>query len=221
MGRATPRRVRARLFRRGGYGVVTSWVAERPPSWCFLDVRSLGRAVPLLVATGCSTVPLSITPQELHHSVPALRQTGEAVVEVEPSGTRRVTQDLVLRASFPRASGWRHWFAGDDVRDLSVAQLIANCPDVPPFAGHAFHRNPPCLLQETNTERWVLDTEHRVDWEIVRPLGTVALTSVAVGGAVTCALECDGTPRNIAIGGFALLGGAVLTLYILSAYHKI
>src|SRR5262245_11418659 len=95
-----------------------------------------GRAVAVAVmvcALGGQHVQLVLTPRAIHQQVPNLRMKGEADVALDPEGTYHVTQKQVLRVAFPDGPVRPFVPVTRQPVDLSVAQLIANCPDVPPF----------------------------------------------------------------------------------------
>ena len=139
-----------------------------PQSLCF--------AVVLL--TACSTVHVTVAPRELLHHVVDLRTHGEAEVDVSPSGTEDVEIDQIVTIG-----------AGTNARKSSVKDLIANCPDIAPFAGDTFRRDPPCLLLDIH-EPIEVTTRHksRVTGKMILG-GFLAVIIVTVVGSVIVYLD--------------------------------
>ena len=152
-----------------------------------------GYCLALIAATtaapGCATESLTVTPQEIHRHLADLRDKGAAEVEVDPSGKYRLTKDKVFHAHFP-----------GEMRYLTVAQLMANCTEIVPYPGQGRHRTPPCLLEETTSEAWEVDTRTQGS---LGTFGSIAGFTLGIGvvtGVGYCLYECEGTLRYVSIG---------------------
>lgn len=118
----------------------------------------------------CSRQRLTVTPTMLHSQVPALRAHGRATVELEPSGSATLSLDDVVPVKL-----------GGETKQLSIASLIASCPDVRPFANDEVTRRKyadSCLLLRTTSPI-------TIDHEWKSELGSVA---GIVGGVVVILL---------------------------------
>jgi hypothetical protein len=76
-----------------------------------------------LCVVACSRQRLTVTPTMLHSYVPQFRAAGRAEVPLDPYGTATLALDRVLSVEID-----------GEVKQLSIAALIANCPDARPFA---------------------------------------------------------------------------------------
>lgn len=128
------------------------------------------RLLPSILAVGCVTTQVVVTPREILHHVPDLRMHGHAAVTTS-HGTYELDADRTFDVTI-----------GGKPRRASVRELIANCPDVAPFAGDPFRPDPPCLLLDTTIQRFPLGSERHVS-------GAVKETVyVLLGGLLVTAL---------------------------------
>jgi hypothetical protein len=130
------------------------------------------RVLPLILCGGClvSTTPVTVTPRELLHHVVEFRTSGRATVDVLPSGT--------VELSAART------FEVEGVA-TTIRELIANCPDTPPFAGYTFEHQPDCLLLQTVVTSFPLGTRRSFNTHrLLVGIGTVALVALAIGALV-------------------------------------
>lgn len=86
------------------------------------------------------------------------------------------------------------------MRYLTVAQLIANCTEIVPYPGHGRHRIPPCLLEETASDAWEVDTRTRGSWGTFATIAGFTVGTAVVGGVGYCLYECEGSLRYVSIG---------------------
>jgi hypothetical protein len=120
------------------------------------------------VAAGCVTQHVGVTPRELLHHVPELRQHGRATVATDDGGTYELDAGRVFQVT-----------VDGKPRVLTVREMIANCPDVVPFANDRFRGDPPCLLIGTTVDQLPLDTRHHVDRDMIEVfLGAALVTTV-------------------------------------------
>jgi len=183
-------------------------MSQRRLRWLIMLGVSLG---------GCVRQKYVVTPRSIHEQVSTLRAKGTATVKTEPSGTARISADTVFEVRFPsKASKWIRWAMRDRFERFPISELIANCSDVPPFREDKFRRNPPCLLQETSSRGWVVDSRLRPDWEKWKIAGVTTLGAGLMGGMGYCASKCDGTGRTISIVGLAAFVVASLPLLALT-----
>jgi hypothetical protein len=124
----------------------------------------------LLAAAGCVTETIGVTPREILHHVPELRARGRATVATS-SGTYELDASRTFEVTI-----------GGAPRRISVREMLANCPEVAPFAGATFHRDPPCLLLDTTIDQLPLTTERHLS-----PDAKVA-ASAALGGLIVVTL---------------------------------
>ncbi|HTE52276.1 MAG TPA: hypothetical protein VK698_15595 [Kofleriaceae bacterium] len=164
-----------------------------------------------------------MTPRAVHEEIRALRTRGHASVQTTAGRRIDLPADRIVSATFPATLAARLPAAGlagpgqeQVTARLTIAELIANCPDVPPFAEDPYRRDPPCLLQATQTPAWIVERERVVDWGTVGDwtVGTASLTA-AVGLGV-CALACDEPWDRVA--GLSLVGG-LLVVTVVGAYY--
>lgn len=165
---------------------------------------------------GCVRQNIWVSPREIAHHVRELRRKGKATVEARPSGSYELTMDETFPAVFPSgASKWIAWAVPDKKQNLSVAQLIANCPDVPPFRGEKLRRNPPCLLQQTSSKWWLVDSHRRPDWRLIGGITGGTLAAGGVAGMYVCAQECNGAAKTASTIGVATIAVTITVVGIL------
>jgi hypothetical protein len=164
------------------------------------------RALALTVAlAGCAHDDLVLEPRELAHHVAELRRAGRATVELSPHGSTelRVDQALAVR------------LRDQAQRAITVAELIAHCPDVPRFAEDGYRRDPPCLLDDIQ-DAPVLGTSSHVDWDALGP----ALVIAGAVGLGACAFECK-KPLDVIAGATLGVAGGVLLVIGISALGSV
>jgi len=149
----------------------------------------VGATLLALLSSSCIRQTVTFAPRDLFRSIPELRNDGRARVEVSPNGSHELTRDQVLEVGFEscRAFGL---FCSDEKRILTVDQLIANCPVVPPFREDRFRRQPPCLLLETSSEAIPVDTRLRPNWEIWKVVGGATAAMLVIGVAFGYIADC-------------------------------
>jgi len=133
-----------------------------------------------LALAGCVTEQIGVTPREILHHVPELRTRGRATVATS-DGAYELEAARTFEITISGSS-----------RRMSVRELIANCPDVVPFAGDPFRPDPPCLLLDTTIAQFPVTSERHLSptaKEVVYTLlGALLVTSLIAGVAgLVCA----------------------------------
>lgn len=145
--------------------------------------------VVVALASACTRQRVTVPPRGLFRAIPELRSSGRATIDVSPSGTHELAKTDVLEAAFDSCTVLG-LACERSSRQLTVDQLIANCPDVAPFAGDTFRRQPPCLLLETTSGELQLDSRIRPDWEVWKIIGTALLASFVIGVVIGYVTDC-------------------------------
>jgi hypothetical protein len=163
-------------------------------------------------AVGCVRKPVYVHPADVRGQLPTLRREGHARVKTTPDGTHDLRTDQQIEVAIPerglldrafdveiggvrigKAATHRH-------RKLSVAELIAHCPDEAQLL--AEHRGGACVLREVE-QPFQVGTRLRPDG---RAWGVVVV------GLSYCAAECE-EPWDVT--SQITLGTVVVTAIIL------
>ncbi|MBL4637076.1 MAG: hypothetical protein JKY56_24695 [Kofleriaceae bacterium] len=162
----------------------------------------------LVLATGCySTHSLTVVPREILRHVPALRDQGEAMVDTLDGTEYRLDANKNISIVVD----------GEPITQ-SVGEFVANCPDIPPFAGDTYRRERPCYLLDTSTSQITVEKTSSFDSGKTR---TLINTVVVLGGGVGlgfCLSECA-TEGKIAAGA-GLVGLGLYGLLLVLANHN-
>ena len=128
----------------------------------------------MIAAAGCVTAQIGVTPREILHHVPELRTRGRAIVATS-DGTYELDADRTFDVTI-----------GGAPRRISVREMIANCPDLAPFAGDLFRPDPPCLLLDTTIDQFPLRSERHISPDAKQVVYTLlgALLVVTVIGTI-------------------------------------
>lgn len=152
-------------------------------------MRLTAFVVVLALTSACTRQRVTVPPRGLFRAIPELRSSGRATIEVAPSGTHELARTDVLEAAFDSCTVLGLACERSN-KQLTVDQLIANCPDVAPFAGDHFRREPPCLLLETTSHQLQVDSRIRPDWQVWKIIGTALLASLVIGVVIGFVTDC-------------------------------
>jgi hypothetical protein len=113
------------------------------------------------------TEHVGVTPRELLHHVPELR-AGQTVT-VGDNYELGADDDVDLLIGETRAM-------------IAARSLVADCPDVAPFAGYVYVHPPKgCMLLRDDVRDIRLATHHHVDWDLVKVFAGALLVTAAIG----------------------------------------
>jgi hypothetical protein len=156
-----------------------------------MEMRPIAWGVLLALVSGaCTRQRVTVTPRGLFRAIPELRSSGRATIEVSPSGTHELASTDVYDVRFSSCAVFGFACEGSTTR-LTVASLIANCPDIAPFANDPFRREPPCLLLETTTREIQVDSRIRPNWEVWKIIGGALLASLVIGVVIGYVTDCS------------------------------
>jgi hypothetical protein len=151
----------------------------------------------VLVGACYRDVPLTIAPRQLARHGAEFRRAGKATVHVDEGRTvtLRTGDRFTVHLSPLGTSGSSREVVGQ----LSIGELVANCPRVLPHRDGAIRRSPPCLLLDVTDGRLVVGRASVYDRARTRLAiaGSALLALAAAGGA--CIAECDDPLRVIAV----------------------
>lgn len=162
----------------------------------------------VLATTGCySTHSRTVVPREILRHVPALRDQGQATVDTVDGSPYLLKADKKLKIEIK-----------GKLVTLPVSELVADCPDIPPFATDRYRREKPCHLLDTITSQITLATTEQFDRGETR---TLINTSIFLGGGVAlgaCLSECNSEGKIISGVGLGVL--ALYGIVLAFAHHN-
>lgn len=153
----------------------------------------------VIVTSGCySTRSRTVVPREILRHVPSIRDQGQATVDTVDGTPYLLKADHKVRIEIE-----------GDLVSLPVGELVADCPDIPPFATDRYRREKPCHLLDTITSQIHLESTEYFDKGDTR---TLINTSIFLGGGVAlgvCLSECNSEGKiisGVGLGALALYG---------------
>jgi hypothetical protein len=179
--------------------------------------RDRMRAAAWLVLASCATQHhVVVTGNELHHALPALRDTGVATVEVTDK------QDNGRETHMPTSLQFDDTIVLDHKR-VTIRDATAVCPREPPFVEDAVSGKNCPLVQHRYDDLPVRDyTTHAVGRTVLKTFGALVLGATIA--AVGCEAGCrDGTLKDassveLVTAGVLLIGGIVAAIVSCSGH---